>query len=155
MARRKKQRPHGSLTTIGACFLAFVLGIGSAWWFTDHRAGAETEPHQPVAGPTGDRFEPDVEAPTTLTDPSPVEPDPQEEPLEEQTSGGFGDPLSPLPPRPVEPNPLWSARLLPEDIVKTGSGKFDVASGSGEPTGANVGGNLRRYTVEVEEDLPF
>ena len=155
MARRKKQRPRGSLTTIGACFLAFVLGMGFAWWFTDHRAGAETEPHQPIAGPTDDGFEPDVEAPTTLTDPGPVEPDPEEEPLEEQTRGEFGDPLSPLPPRPVEPNPLWSARLLPEDIVKTGSGKFDVASGSGEPTGANVGGNLRRYTVEVEEDLPF
>lgn len=141
MARRKKQRRPRRLTLIGAALLAFVLGMGSAWWVTRGETTAVADGQvgaMPAPTPTA--------TPNSSLDPS--VPGGLEGLSEEEDEIEFPPPL------PPEDNPLNSALLKEDDIIKTGSGKFVIAPGSTEPTGPG-GSNLRKYRVEVEEGLPF
>lgn len=140
--RIKRRRPR--FIEVGAIALSFGIGLGTSWWFTDGRSAIESPGASGVSETQSD--------PSDTPSPMPLE---TSEPGTPETVDENVGPLSEINPPPMPsfteklPDPLIS--VTEDDIVKTGSGEFNIADGGSEASGENP----TRYRVEVEKELPF
>src|SRR5690625_3177709 len=108
----KRSRPR--FIEVGAIALAFGLGVGTSWWFTDGRSS--------IDGPDASGVSTTQSDPSATPSPMPLE---TSEPGTPETVDENVGPLSEINPLPMPsfteklPDPLIS--VTEDDIVKTGS----------------------------------